>query len=191
MLQIGNTLVSLNVVEKKFCCNLAACKGICCVEGDSGAPLTDEETGIIEDEYENICDYMRPEGRKAVDEQGTWVIDTDNDKVTPLINKNECAFVIFEEGITKCAIEKAWADGKTIFRKPISCHLYPIRLKEYADFIAVNYDEWEICKPALANGEAQGLYVYQFLREPLIRRFGEKWYKELMLAADSLLNMQF
>jgi hypothetical protein len=189
MLQIKNTLISLDVIEKKFCCDLAMCKGICCVEGDSGAPLTDSETAIIEEEYKNIRPFMRKEGVLAVDKQGTWVIDLENDKVTPLVKKKECAFVLFENGVASCAIEKAYLDKKTTFRKPISCHLYPIRLKKYADFTAVNYDSWKICNPAIPNGKKLGLYVYQFLKEPLIREFGEEWYEELQIAASSLLNV--
>lgn len=188
MLQIQNTLVSLDVVEKKFCCNLAACKGICCVEGDSGAPLTSDEVNLIEDEYPNFMPYMRPEGIKEVEEQGTWMIDVENDRVTPLINKKECAYAIFEDGTAKCAIEKAYFDGKTSFRKPVSCHLYPIRIKEYEHFTAVNYDQWDICKPALKFGEKNGVYVYEFVKDALIRRFGEDWYEELRIASESLLN---
>lgn len=190
MLQIGDTLISLDIIEKKFCCNALKCKGICCVEGDSGAPLTDEETVIVEEEYENIKPYMRREGRAAVQDQGTWVIDSDHDKVTPLIEKKECAYVYFEKGIAKCAIETAYLDGNTKFRKPVSCHLYPIRIKKYPSFIAVNYDSWDICKPAIAYGRNKGLYVYQFLKEPLVRRFGEDWYKELQIAAEALLKSQ-
>jgi hypothetical protein len=188
MLQIKDTLISLDIIEKKFCCDVAACKGVCCVDGDSGAPLTDEETSIIEEEYDNIGPFMRKEGRKAVEKYGKWVVDVENDKVTPLIKGKECAYVVFEKGIAKCAIEIAYFEGKTTFRKPISCHLYPIRLKKYADFTAVNYDAWQICNPALAYGGKKGLYIYQFLKEPLIREFGEEWYKELQIAADSLLG---
>lgn len=188
MLQIQNTLVSLDVVEKKFCCNLAACKGVCCVEGDSGAPMTDEEVNIIEEEYYNFKQHMRPEGIEEVEKQGLWVIDVENDKVTPLVNDKECAYAIFEDGIAKCAIEKAYFEGDTHFRKPVSCHLYPIRVKEYEHFTAVNYDAWDICKPALKNGKKEGVHVYEFAKEALIRRFGEEYYNELKIASESLLN---
>ena len=188
MLQIGETLISLDIIEKKFCCHVVKCKGECCVQGDSGAPLTLEETTIVEEEYSNFKEYIRSEGRAAVDEQGTWVIDVENDNVTPLIGDKECAYVIFEDGIAQCGIEKAYLEGKTTFRKPISCYLYPIRLKKYPTFIAVNYDTWDICKPALSYGKKQGLYVYQFLKDPLIQQFGEDWYQELEIAAESLLN---
>jgi hypothetical protein len=188
MLQIQGTLISLDVIEKKFCCDLSKCKGACCVEGDSGAPLTIEEVDIIEEEYEHFKPYMREEGIKAIEELGTWVIDIDNDKVTPLVNEKECAYVIFEEGIAKCAIEKAFFAGDTSFRKPVSCHLYPVRTKKYRDFEAVNYNEWAICKPAVQNGEKLGVFVYDFLKDSLTRKYGEEWYKELKLAAETLLN---
>jgi hypothetical protein len=189
MLQIKDTLISLDVIEKKFCCDLSICKGVCCVQGDSGAPLTDDEIDIIEEEYENFKSYLRPEAISAIDSQGIWVIDVENDKVTPLINNKECAYVIFDGDIAKCAIEKAYFDGKTKFRKPISCHLYPVRTKQYRDFTAVNYDRWEICNPALRLGMHKGIYVYNFLEESLIRKFGEEWYSELRIAADSLLSV--
>lgn len=188
MLQIQNTLVSLDVVEKKFCCNLSACKGICCVEGDSGAPLTPGEVSLIEDEYDYFKAYMRPEGVKEVEERGPWMIDVENDQVTPLVRKKECAYAIFEDGVAKCAIEKAYFEGYTSFRKPVSCHLYPIRIKEYEHFTAVNFDQWDICKPALNDGKKNGVYVYEFVKDALIRRFGEDWYEELRIASESLLN---
>lgn len=188
MLQIKDTLISLDLIEKKFCCDLSKCKGICCVEGDSGAPLSEEEVSIIEDEYPNFKSYMRKEGIRTVEELGAWVIDEENDHVTPLIDGKECAYVVFDKGIATCAIEKAWADGKTSFRKPVSCHLYPVRVKKYSEFTAVNYDSWEICKPALQKGIDKGLYVHVFLKDSLTRAFGEEWYKELQIAADSLLN---
>lgn len=186
MLQIQNTLVSLDLVEKHFCCDLKACKGICCVEGDSGAPLSLEEVDLLEEEYINFKPYMRSEGVEEVENQGHWVVDVENDRVTPLINEKECAYAIFEEGVAKCAIEKAYFEGKTTFRKPISCHLYPIRIKEYTHFTAVNFDTWKICRPARKLGAQQGLYVYGFVKEALIRRFGQEWYDELKIAAESL-----
>lgn len=188
MLQIQDTLVSLDVIEKKFCCDLAACKGICCVEGDSGAPLTDEEVSIVEDEYDNYMPYMNARGIEEVGKQGNWIVDIENDKVTPLVNNKECAYVVVENGVSTCAIEKAYFDGKTSFRKPVSCHLYPIRVKEYEDFTAVNYDAWDICKPAVLLGATNGSYVFEFAKDALVRRFGEDWYKELKLAAEALAS---
>ena len=112
----------------------------------------------------------------------------DSEKVTPLINNKECAFVIFDEGVAKCAIEKAYFEGITTFRKPVSCHLYPVRIKRFHDFEAVNYDEWAICKPAVKYGQKKGVYVYEFLQDSLIRKYGDDWYKELQIAAEELLN---
>lgn len=188
MLQIQKALVSLDVVEKKFCCDLAACKGICCVEGDSGAPLTEEEVDQVENEYPNFVEYMRPEGIAEVEKQGNWVVDVENDQVTPLVNQKECAYVIFEDGVAKCAIEKAFFEGKTSFRKPVSCHLYPIRIKKYEHFTAVNYDVWDICKPALDLGKRNGSFVFEFVKDGLIRYFGQAWYDELVMAARALEN---
>lgn len=186
MLQIKETIISLDVVEKRFCCDLEKCKGRCCVEGDSGAPLTEEEVDIIEEEFENFKAYLRPEGIKAIEQQGVWVIDSENDQVTPLIENKECAYTIIENSIYKCGIEKAFFDNKTTFRKPISCHLYPVRLKKYQKFTAVNYDSWPICQPAVKLGNEQGIHVHDFLKEPLIRMFGEDWFKELKLAEEYL-----
>jgi hypothetical protein len=189
MLQIQGTLVSLDVIEKKFCCDLSKCKGACCIEGDSGAPLTDEEVDLIEQEYPKFKEYLRTEGVEAAEEQGVWVIDIENDKVTPLVNQKECAYVIFEDDIALCGIEKAYFDGKTSFRKPISCHMYPVRTKKYASFEAVNYDEWSICKHARKKGQKEGVYVYRFLQESLTRNYGEDWYQQLQIAADTILKL--
>jgi len=186
MLQIKDTLVSLDVVEKKFCCDLSKCKGACCVEGDSGAPLTSDELEIIEQEFDNFKSYMRDEGVKIVRQIGTWVIDVENDNVTPLVNKKECAYAIFEDGIAKCAIEKAFFDKKTTFRKPISCHLYPVRTKNYSSFTAVNYDSWEICKDAVKKGNDENIPVYDFVSDSLTRKFGKDWCNELKLAIETL-----
>lgn len=186
MLQIQDTLISLDVLEQKFCCDLSKCKGACCVHGDSGAPLTDEEIELLEEGYESLKPYMRQEGRAAVEAQGTWVIDVENDKVTPLVDNQECAYVIFEDGIALCAIERAYGQGDSKFKKPISCHLYPVRVKRYRDFTAVNYDEWDICKDAKVLGKKENLRAYVFLEEPLQRAFGDKWYSELKVAAKSL-----
>lgn len=179
MLQIENTLISLDVIEKKFSCDLSKCKGACCVQGDSGAPLADDEIDIIKKEYRSFKKYLRPEGRKAIGEQGIYVIDSDNEKVTPLIDGKECAFVIFEDGIARCGIEKAFFEGKTNFRKPVSCHLYPIRIRKYEKFKAVNYDIWKICDPARAKGEKENIRVCNFTREALHRKFGEEWLQQL------------
>ncbi|HAN00730.1 MAG TPA: DUF3109 domain-containing protein [Marinilabiliales bacterium] len=189
MLQIENTLISLDILEKKFVCNLHACKGACCVEGDSGAPLDAEETPILEQIFPQVKPYMTPEGIETVQKLGTWVVDDDGDKVTPLVNNRECAYVYRnQEGIVLCAIEKAFNEGKVSFQKPVSCHLYPIRVKKYADFDAVNYESNHLCVPARVNGEKLGVPVYQFVRGPLIRKFGEEWFHQLEIAANELLK---
>lgn len=186
MIQIGDKLVSEDLLEKEFVCNLSACKGACCVEGDSGAPLLEEETKALEKIQSEIKSYLRPEGLKAIEEQGSWVVDNDGDLVTPLVENKECAYVIFDEkGTTLCGIEKAWKDGVVDFRKPVSCHLYPIRITEYKSFHAVNYDKWEICSDACALGEELHVPVYRFAREGLVRRYGQKWYDELEEVADA------
>ncbi len=186
MIQIGDSLISRDVVEKKFVCNLDACKGACCVEGDSGAPFTDEELDIVEEIYEKVKPYMRKEGIGAVEKQGKFVVDIDNERVTPLVNKKECAYVYFEGDIAKCVFEKAFYDGIIKFKKPLSCHLYPIRIQNLSMYEAVNYDSWSICNPARKFGLENNVPVYQFLKEPIIRKYGEDWYKELEIIAEEL-----
>ena len=186
MIQVDNKIITLDIFEKYFVCDLNACKGACCVEGDSGAPLLKEEKYILEDIYEKVAPYMRKKGITAIENQGVAVYDSEGDLTTPLINNQECAFVTYENGISKCTIEKAYLDGKTDFKKPISCHLFPIRIKEYCDFDAVNYEEIKICTPACECGSKLKVPVYVFLKEPLIRKYGEDWYKELLEAAKLL-----
>ena len=186
MIQVEDKIISLDVFEKHFVCDLNACKGACCVEGDSGAPLLKEEEQILEDIYEKVRPYMRKEGRIEIEKNGVAVYDSEGDLTTPLVNNRECAFVIYENGISKCTIEKAHLDRKIDFKKPISCHLFPIRIKQYRDFDAVNYEEIKICKPACECGSKLKVPVYAFLKEPLIRKYGEPWYKELLEAARIL-----
>ena len=188
MLRIKDTLISLDVLEKHFICDLAKCKGACCVRGDSGAPLEDDELPVMEEILPKVKPFLRKEGIEAIEEQGPYVIDMDDDFVTPLVNGNECAYVVFENGIAKCGIEKAYHAGAINFKKPISCHLYPVRLKKYSDFTAVNYDKWEICEPARKLGEKEQLPVYKFLHESLTRHFGEDWMRHLKIAAETLKN---
>jgi hypothetical protein len=187
MIQVDDKIISLDVFEKHFVCDLNACKGACCIEGDSGAPLLKQEEEILDDIYEKVKPYMREEGITEIEKQGVAVYDSEGDLTTPLVNNRECAFVTFENGTTKCSIEKAHLAGKVDFKKPISCHLFPIRIKEYRDFDAVNYEETKICEPACKCGSELEVPVYAFLKEPLIRKYGESWYKEL-LEADKLLK---
>lgn len=181
MIVVGNTLVSDDIKDTCFMCDLSKCKGACCVEGDAGAPLDEEEISILEDSIDYIKPFMRPEGIKEVEKSGVFDFDDHGHYVTPLVNGKECAFVTFsEDGIAMCAIEMAWKAGKTDFRKPVSCHLYPVRLSRYNDFEAVNYHEWHICRPAREFGKENDMPVYVFLKEALIRKYGEKYYEELL-----------
>lgn len=188
MISIGDTLISEDILEKQFVCDLTACKGACCVEGDAGAPLEPEEVKILADEYEKVKPFLRPEGIQAIEEQGTHVIDElDGEPITPLVNDAECAYVVFDEnGTTLCGIEKAWKEGKTDFRKPVSCHLYPIRVQKYSSFEAVNYHKWKICSAACTLGESLKLPVYKFTKDALIRKYGSEWYGDLEKAAEHL-----
>lgn len=188
MIQIEDKILSLDLFEKHFCCDLPKCVGICCVYGESGAPLDDNEVDILAQIYPRVKPYLKPEGIAAIEEQGTSVIDSDNDNVTPLINGNECAYSINENGITFCAIEKAHRERIVDFPKPISCHLYPIRTKRFNDVIALNYHKWDVCKPARELGHSLQLPVYKFLKTPLIRAFGEEFYKHIEDVAEILEN---
>lgn len=179
MFQIGNTIVSDDVLEKEFVCNLTACKGQCCIDGDAGAPLDKDETAILEEIYPKIKSYLRPEGIEAIENQGTWLVGEDGDFETPLINNKECAYVIFDGDTALCGIEQAYNEGLIDWKKPVSCHLYPIRIKEYSQFSAVNYNRWHICDDACTLGKELEVPVYKFLKEPLIRKYGESWYAEL------------
>lgn len=180
MLQIGNTLISEDLLEEDFICNLAACKGACCVEGEAGAPLTSAEAGLLEHKFENIQEFLRPEGINAILEQGKYVTNPINELETPLVDGKECAYTVFREnGTAACGIEDAYNAGKTDFQKPISCHLYPVRIKEYLTFTAVNYHRWDICSAACTLGKQLKTPVYKFLKTPLIRRFGKDWYEQL------------
>lgn len=186
MLRIGDIIFSLDILEKKFICDLADCHGSCCRDGDSGAPLSDDEVKVLDEILPSVKDYMRPEGLKAVEEQGTSVVDFENDNVTPLIDNAECAYTVIGDGIFRCAIEQAWTEGKIKFRKPVSCHLFPIRTKKFSDFLALNYQELPVCSGARRKGFKDGVFVYEFLKEPLIRALGEKVYDELCIAAEEL-----
>ena len=186
MIQIDDKLISEDIFAESFVCNLTKCKGVCCVDGDTGAPLDKEELPILDEIFPKIKPYLRPEGVKAIEEQGTWMIDDyDGGYVTTLVNNSECAYVIFDEkGVTKCGIEKAYEDGAIDWKKPISCHLYPIRITEYRTFSALNYHEWSICSDACTLGSELQVRVFQFLKEPLIRKYGKDFYKTLCDAAE-------
>ncbi len=184
MLRIGDTIFSLDIIEKKFSCDLQHCRGVCCRYGDSGAPLTGDEVEILEEIWHDLNPFLRRDGIAAIEEQGTSITDSDNDKVTPLIDKMDCAYSVFNGEILMCGIEKAWSEGKINFRKPLSCHLFPLRVKQFSDFIAVNYQELSVCSGGRRAGLRDGIYLYEFLKEPLIRAFGEQMYNELCIAAE-------
>jgi hypothetical protein len=184
MLQIDNTIVSINLIEQRFACDLGACRGCCCRYGDSGAPLTKEEALILEKIWTDVKPLLRPEGIKAIEENGTSITDFEGECVTPLVGNEECAYTIIENGIWLCGIERAWFNRTITFRKPLSCHLFPVRVKNYADFKAVNFEEWPICRPAVTEGTEKNIMLYRFLREPLERAFGREWYEKLQFAAE-------
>jgi Fe-S-cluster containining protein len=183
MFQLGKTIVSEDVLVKDFVCNLSACHGACCIDGDAGAPLSKEETEILEDIFPKIKPFLRPEGIQVIEEKGTWVVGTDQDLETPLIENKDCAYVIFDGKTALCGIEQAYNQGLIDWKKPVSCHLYPVRIKEFSSFAAVNYDRWDICNDACALGKELQIPVYKFVKEALIRRFGKEWYEELELVA--------
>ncbi len=182
MILVGNAVLSDDIKENFFVCDLEACKGACCVEGDSGAPLEDDETKILEEIYPFVKDYITEEGRQVIAAQGTWVIDSDGDKVTPTLGANrECAYALYDDrGILKCGIEQAYLAGKISWKKPISCHLYPIRVTKYDQYDALNYNRWHICDPACQLGKSLQVPLYVFLKEALVRKYGEAWYAELL-----------
>lgn len=186
MIEIDGRIISSDIFTEHFCCDIGSCKGLCCVHGDSGAPLFADEARIIDEVLPNIEPYMRTEGIEAIREKGTSTVDADGDMVTTLVGKDECVFVIYSEGVAMCAIEKAWLDGAVGFRKPISCHLYPIRVKHYTTFEALNYDVWKVCQPARELGEQKGIPVFRFLKDPLIRAYGQEFYDKMEAAFELL-----
>lgn len=191
MLQIDDTIISLDLLDEKFVCDLATCKGSCCIEGDDGAPLEEEEVKIIEDILPIIWDDLTETSKEVIRRQGVSYIDDDGEPVTSIVNGAECVFTYTDQdGICKCAIEKAFREGKTDFYKPISCHLYPVRLQKYNEYIAVNYHRWGICSCARKLGGKLSVPVYQFLKEPLIRKFGKTWFEQIEIADRELKHIK-
>jgi hypothetical protein len=185
MIVIGKTLVSEDIADNFFVCDLEKCKGACCVEGDLGAPLEESELNLLEEVFEKVKPYLSREGIKAIEQQGLYIKDFEGDYSTPTIEGKECAYSVYDDrGILKCGIERAHQDGKINFKKPISCHLYPVRVKKLHQHVAVNYDNWHICNPACILGKKLGVPVYQFLKEALITKFGEGWYAQLVAYAE-------
>lgn len=190
MFQIGKTIVSEDLIEKDFVCNLSACKGECCIAGEAGAPLENKEVQILAEIYDEVRPFLRQEGIAAIEKQGTSIVSDLGDLETPLVNGAECAYVTFtEKGIASCGIEDAYNAGKVTFRKPVSCHLYPVRVEKYSSFSAVNYHKWPICDDACTLGKELQVPVYKFVKEALIRKFGEEWYAEVEQVAKNL-NME-
>jgi hypothetical protein len=178
--QLGKTIVSEDLLDREFVCNLGACKGECCIAGEAGAPLTEEEIVILAELYPKIDPYLRPEGRRAIEAQGTHIVSPLGELETPLVDGKECAYVTFKEGgIASCGIEDAYRDGAIDFQKPISCHLYPVRIQQYSEFAAVNYHKWPICDDACTLGAELKVPVYRFVKDALVRKFGPNWYAEL------------
>jgi hypothetical protein len=189
MIQIDDTIISTDCLSEKFCCDLEACKGECCIEGDAGAPLELDEVAAIEEALPEVWNMLSASAQAVIDKQGVAYTDEEGDLVTSIVNNKDCVFTCYDEkGCCFCALEKAFRAGKTNFYKPISCHLYPIRLKKFGDTVALNYNRWDVCKMAVVKGKQLDLPVYRFLKEPLIRRFGEAWYAELESAAEELKN---
>ncbi len=180
MILIENTVISDDIKDNQFVCDLNKCKGACCVEGDLGAPLDESELLQLDKNIEGIKPYLSSEGLEVLETEGAYILDEEDDYSTTTINGKECTFAIYDEkGILKCAIERAHQDGKSDFLKPISCHLYPIRITKYENYDALNYDRWTICADACTLGEELKVPIYKFLKEPLIRKYGEAWYGEL------------
>lgn len=187
MIQVGNVVVSWGVLREKFICDLHACKGQCCIEGDAGAPVELDEVEQLEEVLPVIWDELSPAAKAVIDQQGVVYTDIEGDLVTSIVNNKDCVFTCYDDkGCCYCAIEKAYREGKTDFYKPVSCHLYPIRVKNCGDYQAVNYDRWDICKAAILLGRKENVPVYQFLKEPLSRKFGKEWYAELETVVDEL-----
>ncbi len=180
IIEIGKRLVSSEILEKQFVCDLNACKGACCIEGDDGAPINQEEIDLLEEHLDAVKPYMTQDGIDVVEEQGVFYIDRFNEPVTSLVDDSACAFVtIDDKGFTKCGIEQAYREEKIPFNKPISCHLYPIRVSKFSTFESLNYDRWPICNPACSLGDQLKVPVYKFLKEPITRAYGEEFFTEL------------
>ncbi len=187
MIQIDDKIISLDIFKSHFVCDLPKCLGSCCVEGESGAPLEKSETLVLEKIYPKIKHLLAPEAIEVIEEKGTWEIDFDGDEVTPIINGKECVYTYFDgDGVCKCVIEKAHSEGLIDFKKPVSCHLYPIRTTRYTEFEALNSHEWPICNPARELGAHLGVPLYKFLKEPIIRKYGKAFYHEMEEAAAQI-----
>jgi len=189
MFQLDKTIVSEEIFANDFVCNLEACKGACCIDGEAGAPLEDAETEILVDIYDAVKPFLRVEGIAAIEREGAFVKGEDGEWETPLVNQSECAYTIFtDQGIAKCGLEAAYNAGATLWKKPVSCHLYPVRIREYTEFTAVNYHKWQICDAACSLGTELQVPIYKFVKEALIRKFGAEWYQKLEATANDFFK---
>lgn len=187
ILQVGHVLISSDIITEKFCCDLEACKGACCIEGDAGAPVALDEVAELEAALDGVWSELSASAQGVIDRQGVVYNDRDGDLVTSIVNGKDCVFTCYEDGMCLCALERAHRMGRSSFCKPLSCALYPIRAKEFpGGIVGLNYHRWEVCRPAVKKGCELDLPIYRFLKAPLIRRFGEEWYRELCEVAEQL-----
>ena len=192
ILDVGGILISSDILTERFCCDYEKCKGICCVEGDAGAPVTLDEIAGIEDALDTVWPDLSAQAQSVIDRQGVAYTDPEGDLVTSIVRGKDCVFTYYDGDSCLCALEKAFRAGKTNFCKPVSCALYPIRVKEFGNgVVGLNYNRWKICEDAIKKGQALDLPLYRFLKEPLIRRFGEAWYQELCDVADELRSQGY
>lgn len=197
IIQVGDVLLSSEILTEKFCCDLSVCKGACCVEGDAGAPVTLDEISEIENCLDDVWGDLSASAQAVIDKQGVAYTDQEGDLVTSIVRGKDCVFTFYDDledihDCCLCALEKAYRVGKTRFCKPVSCALYPIRAKKIGeDLIGLNYNRWDVCKAAIEKGKALNLPLYQFLKEPLIRRFGEAWYQDLLEMVEELKRQEY
>lgn len=188
MLIVGDAIVSENILEKHFACRLSKCKGACCVKGDAGAPLERNEIELIQNDLPEILPFVAQKGSESIGAKGFYEHDATGELVTACLPEGDCVFVAWESDVAVCGIEKAHLAGKTSFRKPLSCHLYPVRAKKIGDYTALNYHQWDICAPACAAGEEAKIPVFRFVKDALVRKMGQEWYDELELLAEDWLK---
>ena len=189
ILQLDDVLLSPDIITEFFCCDYDKCKGICCVEGDAGAPVLTDEIAELEDCLDCVWHDLSAQAQAVIDQQGVAYSDRDGDMVTSIVNGKDCVFTCYDGESCLCALERAYREGKTRFCKPISCSLYPIREKQFSNgFIGLNYHRWDVCSDAVRKGRAENVRVYEFLKEPLTRRFGKEWYADLCALAKEILE---
>lgn len=181
MFVVDDVFISDDLVEAAFCCNLGACHGACCVQGTSGAPLTPDEREEVDRVLPLVKHRLRPEALKVIDSKGAWEDLGDEYYATTCVGEAECVFVRYDGPVAKCSIQEAYHEGKTSFEKPISCHLYPIRIEQMGEYEALNYERIEICKPAVKFGRRKGVGLAEFLEGPLVRKYGREWYDQFLL----------